>query len=370
MQSDQNSMRKIAYTLLWSADWGSGILKKVVGQVRPWIETGYDVHMFMVAYGREDDIIARVRQINPAIRLSVRSCRSMLDRIIQYQRLLPLVMAWNPDIIYHRFAGYFPAVATLARHFPTVFEINTDDLHEYALDRRYRHWYNLLTRDWLLSRGQGMVYISGDFAKLPHFARFGQPSVIIGNGIDLSLYEPLPAPANEVPRLVYIGSPHQPWHGVDKIVTLAVACPEWQFDIIGSKADEVGHRLPPNVQMHGFLARKDYEPLFAQADVALGTLALHRNGFNESSPLKNGEYLAFGLPLVVAHHETNFPQPPPFILQIPNTPDNVLTHLDDIRQFVRAMRGVRVPRNEIAHLDVHQKEQQRLAFFQQVIEQA
>jgi hypothetical protein len=29
---------------------------------------------------------------------------------------------------------------------------------------------------------------------------------------------------------------------------------------------------------------------------------------------------------------------------------------------------VRVPRSEIAHLDVHQKEQQRLAFFRQMVE--
>jgi glycosyltransferase involved in cell wall biosynthesis len=245
---------------------------------------------------------------------------------------------------------------------------NTDDMHEYALDRRYRYWYNRLTRGRLLSHGRGMVYVSGDFAKLPHFDRFAKPNVVIGNGIDLSLYEPLPLPTNQKPHLVYIGSPHQTWHGLDKIMKLAEACPDWQFDIIGSQADELGHRLPPNVQMHGFLARRDYEPLFAQADVALGTLALHRNGFNEASPLKNGEYLAFGLPLIIAHNETNFLQPPSFILQIPNTPDNIRTHLNDIRQFVHAMRGVRVPRSEIAHLDVHQKEQQRLAFFRQMVE--
>jgi hypothetical protein len=361
-------MHKIAYTLLWSADWGSGILKKVVGQVRPWIAAGYDVHLFMVSY--QDEVEDMVRRMDPHIMLTVRRCHGMLDRIVQYQRLLPLVLAWNPDIIYHRFGGYFPAVAALARRFPTVFEINTDDMREYALDRTYRYWYNLLTRSLLLRHGRGMVYVSSAFPRLPSFARFGKPAAVIGNGIDLSDYPLLPAPANDVPRLVFIGSPAQPWQGVDKIALLARHCSDWQFDLIGTPHSELPQPLPPNLHVHGFLERQEYEPIFAQADVALGTLAMHRIQVDERSTLKFGEYLAYGLPTIIAYQDTNLLEPRPYVLRLPNTPDNVLTHLDDIRQFVRAMRGVRVPRNEIAHLDVHQKEQQRLAFFQQVIEQA
>jgi hypothetical protein len=101
--------------------------------------------------------------------------------------------------------------------------------------------------------------------------------------------------------------------------------------------------------------------------VALGTLALHRNQMHEASPLKNSAYLAYGLPLIAAHTDTNFPNPPPCILQLPNTPDNVETHLPAIRQFVERMRGVRVPRDQVQHLDVRMKEQQRLAFFQRVV---
>lgn len=359
-------MHKIAYTLVWSTRWGSGIIKKVMTQTKYWIEAGYDVHMFMISY--EDEATELVHRLNPRLKLTMRRCRNVPDRFVQYQHLLPLVMAWNPDIIYHRYAGYYPALAYLARRYPMVVEINTDDVGEYALGPRYRSVYNSLTRGRLLSRVRGMVYINGELPTRPHFACFGKPAKVIANGIDLSLCHTLPPPDNAVPHVVYIGSPHQPWHGVDKILVLAELCPDWQFDIIGSQADELERPPPPNMRIHGFLERKDYEPLFAQADVALGSLALHRNNMNEGSPLKNSEYLAYGLPLIIAHTDANFPDPPPFILQVPNTPDTIQTSLPAIRDFVSQIKGTRVPRAEVAHIDAREKERQRLTFFAQLAE--
>jgi hypothetical protein len=133
-------------------------------------------------------------------------------------------------------------------------------------------------------------------------------------------------------------------------------------------AHDVSQPVPPNLHMHGFLERQDYEPLFVQADVAVGTLAMHRIQVDERSTLKFGEYMAYGLPTIIAYHDTNLPETSPYVLQIPNTPDNIETHLEAIRQFVADMRGVRVPRDHVAHMDVRQKEAARLAFFRQVVD--
>ena len=58
---------------------------------------------------------------------------------------------------------------------------------------------------------------------------------------------------------------------------------------------------------------------------------------------------------------------PNFLLRIPNTPDNVETHIDAIRDFVARWKGRRVPRRELEHLDHEHKEQQRLEFFERVL---
>ncbi len=102
---------------------------------------------------------------------------------------------------------------------------------------------------------------------------------MLGNGIDLSLYEPLPAPQNPTPRLAYIGTPGNPWQGLDKLFWLAEACPDLEFDLIGSgPKDFPGQVLPQNVHLHGFVERDVYQTDLGLADVGIGSLALHRSG--------------------------------------------------------------------------------------------
>src|SRR5205807_8242905 len=125
------------------------------------------------------------------------------------------------------------------------------------------------------------------------------------------------------PSLVYSGSPWQCWQVLDKLVQLAVAEPDWQFDVIGPRAAEL-RGAPENVAVHGFLDRERYAPLYARADVAVGQLALHRRGVDENSPLKVREYLAYGLPVISGHRDPDFPSPEPwFLLRLPNNESNV-----------------------------------------------
>jgi hypothetical protein len=188
---------------------------------------------------------------------------------------------------------------------------------------------------------------------------------VIANGIRLDRHPPLPAPSNETPRLVFVGHPRSPWHGLDHVVELAQAAPDWRLDVIGPGRDEAPD-APPNITFHGTLTEDAYLPVLAAADVAVGSLGLYRNQMEEASPLKVRESLARGIPTIIGYRDTDFPDPVPFLLQIPNRPDGVMSALGEIRGFVAGMRGARVPREAVMHLDVSVKEARRLELLREV----
>jgi hypothetical protein len=94
---------------------------------------------------------------------------------------------------------------------------------------------------------------------------------------------------------------------------------------------------------------------------------MHRNRLNEASPLKTREYLAAGIPVLMAYRDTDFLHGAPFLLELPNEEDNVFPNLEHIDRFVHQMRGVTVPRRDVAHLDWAHKEPARLALFERIL---
>ena len=352
---------RIAYVAHWDVSTETGVLKKVSAQVHEWIGEGHEVKCFIVSSGQT------VWQGIADLPLHILLNQTFGKRAFGGRSLLHAVAAWNPDIVYLRYTTYYPVLETLVRRVPAVAEINSDDLSEFRLIlSRSRYQLHRLLRGRLLSRVRGMVFVTGEISRRPYFTHFRKPSLILGNGIKLSAYRELPAPANRSPRLAFMGTTGNPWHGVDEIIALARACSDWTFDIIGYKPEDLDAPTPGNVRLHGFLGRTAYEPILAAADVAIGSLALYRNNMDEGSVLKVREYLAYGIPTVIAGRDTDFPEGHPMILQIPNTPNSVVAALPEIRKFVERVRQHRVPRATIAHLDVRCKERRRLEFIVKV----
>ena len=270
------------------------------------------------------------------------------------------VRRWSPDVVYLRHGLVHPGLITLAGRIPCVVEVNGNDLAEFRSTSSRRYLLARATRGLLLRRAAGLVFVTHELAAMPTFAVYGRPAIVIANGIDLSGVEPAPAPANEAPRLVFVGHPHTPWHGVDHLESIAAGHPDWRIDIIGPGPDEVS-AATPNVTAHGPLAPAEYRQLLVHADVAIGSLALYRAGISEASTLKVREYLAAGLPVIVGYRDTDFPEGAPFILSIPNEPSGIRSSAKAIEGFVNAWRGRRVPRPEVSHLDVTAKESARCA---------
>lgn len=329
---------RLAYLLHWDISRQDGVARKIETQAAHWRRAGHEV------------TLVELRPGNAAAR-SRRSLAAVAE-----------IRGFEPDLLYLRYDLFLPPVWLLALRQSTVLELNTDDRAEWRLRSTAAARYNELNRRVLLGAACGAVAVSHELAPA------GVPAIVLGNGMDAAVVPALPAPANAAPVALFIGSPRQPWHGLDKIVQLARALPEVRFEFVGPSTADLG-AVPSNVRAHGMLAPAAYAPLLASADVALGTLALHRKKMQEASPLKVREYLLSGIPTVIGYDDTDLRGiDAPWLLRLPNVESNVLDAVSQIRAFVSLSRGLRVPRPEVEpRLDAGAKEARRLAFLESVV---
>lgn len=352
---------RIAYLSSESITAESGVIKKIARQSRHWEAAGHEVALFVLARdaGEPWEGLAR-HEVSTVPAVGTRGL------ISGSMRQAKQVEAWRPDVVYLRFGLALPGWIKLAARHATVLEVNSDDLAErrsrLSLSRYLVH---RLTRGALLVRAAGIVCVTHELAE--RHRSFAGRRAVIANGVDLEVFDQRAAPANDPPRLIFLGNLQQPWGGFEKLLRLAAARPDWRIDLVGPIEDRQRRRCLPNMRSHGPCGCAAFADLLQSADVAIGPLALHEKYMEEACSLKVREYLANGLPTIIAHRDTDFPPPEPkFLLRIPNTKDNVETHLPDIVGFVERMIGTRVAREDVHHLDASIKERQRIEFFEHV----
>ncbi|MEY3052906.1 MAG: hypothetical protein RLY31_2691 [Bacteroidota bacterium] len=165
---------------------------------------------------------------------------------------------------------------------------------------------------------------------------FGRPALTLRNGIDpfrLPLRQPRP-PAPPL-RLLGIGN-WQFWHGIDRLlhgIARFRARPDYRpvsLTLAGTGAalsewKSLAHRLDI-ADLVRFLPPADgpdLDALFNEADLGIGTLAIHRKGLGLDSSLKHREYAARGLPFFLAGRDPDFPSSLPWVLRCPANDDPV-----------------------------------------------
>jgi hypothetical protein len=139
--------------------------------------------------------------------------------------------------------------------------------------------------------------------------------------------------------------------------------------VVGDIGAAIGRDTAPfNLHVHGRLVRDQYRPILAAADFGIGPLGLHRKGMSEATPLKVRDYLIHGLPVMIAHLDTDFPgEAPWYLLQIPNTEQAICSSIPAIEAWIESIAGRRVPRAEVLnHVGIEAKEQARVAFFEDI----
>lgn len=343
----------------------NGIFRKVVSQIDQWQTFGHEVKWFAISEIAQSNHSHKIIERNIATH-QIACKKNRINRFVKAPEIINAVKFYSPDIVYSRFGSYYFGMGSLMNAFPTILEVNTDDLNEYKLMLpKFQYYFHLVTRKWSLSRSRGIVATTHSIAN--GLKEFNKPIKIIANSVSLKDYPITKAPNNQCPKLIFIGTNNAPWNGIDKILNLARIFHQWHFDIVGDiQASDTSLSLP-NVIFHGTLSKNDYENFMINADVAIGTLALHRKGMDEACALKTREYLAYGLPIILAYQDTDFFNGAPFLLKLPNRDNNIEQNTNNIENFVSAWKGNRVDRGVIMHLDVESKEIQRVEFFNNVI---
>lgn len=350
---------KVAFCVSWGSGSDSGIFHKVASQAAMWQSLGSTVGLFVATTGSAYDDWAGVAQTLFVAAAPPRTGGRLQAR----ESAARAARRWAPDVAYVRHGLVYPGLLTIARRVPLVVEINGDDLVESHRLGTGQRLTTRLSHGTGLRSAAGLVFVTHELAERHSFTRYAKPSLVVPNGIDLASVPTLPvSPGTR--RLIFLGHPHTPWHGTDKLVDLARRLPDWRVDLVGPAAADLTGPLPDNLRAHGLLQANGYAPLMAEADLAIGSVAMDRAGITEASPLKVREYLAAGLPTVIGYRDSDFPDGAEFLLELPATEGNMAEAAARIPPFAARWRGRRVPRAEVAHLDVRTKETVRLRFLE------
>ena len=357
------SMR-IGYVLYWLDGVESGVFRKVCNQVRFWVSAGHEVTLVLAGpVERQEAYRAAVE--STGAKLEYMPLQGSMGRWFRWRKLKSVLQRNSFSAIYHRFDLATPGLASAMEPGKWIVEINTNDVAEYGLHLSFRSVYNRVSRNKFFRRAAAGVFPTHELANDSVFGAFNDAREVIANGADFTTIKAAP-PAMGPVHLLFMGSDGHSWHGIDKLVDLAAACPDWQIHAVGVSKAMFPNGKPENINAPGALARSQYEPLAAASTVGIGTLALHRKGMEEACPLKVREYLAYGLPVILGYKDTDVSKDAAYALQLPNAENNVATHLKEIRDFVEGWRGRRVPREMVKQMDWSVKEQARLRFIGRV----
>ena len=299
---------RIAYVGRWSDDPPDGVCLKVEAQADEWMRRGHDVRLFglpLVSYGSDGISLGAVARSAAAT-----------------ARMRRAVERFEPDVVYVRYGIFLPALRALQRRFTNLVELNArPGMERASFGGLARRALDEVGGEALIRRADGLVCVAHAIAR--DVERFALPTRVIANGARLDGVTVEPAHVQERPLAAWLGGVQVPGHGLDKLLDLARATPEWDFALIGVATDALPAPASPNVRILPRMTREDYSRILARADVGIGPLAMHRAGLDEASPLKVREYLAHGVP--VGHRVPRHrPQTDPwFLLRLPNVEENV-----------------------------------------------
>ncbi|MBM3182111.1 MAG: glycosyltransferase family 4 protein [Chloroflexi bacterium] len=342
-----------------------GVGKKIRTQISIWRGLGHEVTLFSLTPAEIPFPEERQFVFNAKTNLLKRES----NRALGLMRMLDAIREYKPNVIYLRFGLYSYPLHRLFKIAPVVLETNSDDRQEYQKRGAFFHWMNRLTRNLTFGSASGIITPSHELVNVL-LPKRNKPFRVISNGIDLTQAETLPPTNNKQPVITMVCSPGMKWHGVDKLMKFAEKTPDVFVNLVGYSEKDLDMPAPTNVKLHGFLDKQGVRDVLAQTDAALGTLALHRNQMEEASVLKVREALAYGIPVVIAFHDTDLHDVElETILRIPNTEENVAENAERIRKFAYDMIGKRVDINSVAlYLDQRKKEETRLEFFNQLVQ--
>jgi glycosyltransferase involved in cell wall biosynthesis len=190
----------------------------------------------------------------------------------------------------------------------------------------------LMIARFIGSRRHGKLkkYINGIVSPSAHENIWGIPVKNIKNAVDVESYKLSNAiDVNGVMRFIIVCTFHN-WHGVDRFINGLIAYNnsgknkyKVYVTLVGegpelNKIQQLCEdpQLKDTVFFYPSTYGGELNQFFDQSDLAVGTLAVDRNGLEECSALKHREYGARGIPFIYAGKDVSF-DGKDFVLSLP-----------------------------------------------------
>lgn len=168
------------------------------------------------------------------------------------------------------------------------------------------------------------IYWHGEENSFFNFFLRRKPNKLMTNGVDLSKISPITVNPRDKIVMLFVGTIGH-WHGVDRVIAGLSAAREVRVDvhIVGDGPELEYLRgytaslgLEDCVNFHGPLYGSDLEAVYKKSNLGISTLALHRVGLTSLSSIKTREYLAFGLPILLAGDDPDLKDNLPYVHKI------------------------------------------------------
>lgn len=349
---------KIAYILSHDIDRNDGVVKKIIDQTKTWEKQDHQVEIFTICNSKGHSKLDTKKYPFSG---------AMKSRILVNDKLYSDVESFSPDIIYFRYDFWNSTVFALSKKFNLIIESNTASKKEALLQLRAERSLKALLRymsiqlfdDVFRKRIKGVVSVTEEIFKLEYDSK-KLPNITIPNSVPLSNYSIIKSENKDSKvNLCFLGSPNQPWHGVDIIQDLAKKLPNYVFHIIGSDGENT-----ENLKYHGYLSKEHYLEILKKCSIAIGSLALYRNGLIQACPLKVREYLLGGFPIIIGYDDIVNKDKPSWCFELKSSSDETITKLID---FIEKNKNYVVPVEELKAISLDDNETKRLEFFKKVI---
>lgn len=327
-----------------------GIEKKMMGQVKALENMGHKVYYTFFDQGK-----VYLSDIRGTEEVLTEYCENAVSMYLAGERAIREAIKRHP----HLFQGFYMRKGMCSPiHLSNLKRLKKEDvliieeIPTYPYDDELKNSKGLGIKIFYIVdkifRNQLRKYVKLFVTYSEHNEIFGVKSVGIQNGIDVEEIEVRKVPVMEGSiRLLTVSSMYF-WHGYDRLIRGVAEyykqsqTEEVYLDMVGEGlCTEEWKKLAKDagvskyVVFHGMKTGKDLEEQYENAHVAVSSLGIHRLGIATSSTLKNREYVAKGIPMIVANRDKGIEKMGKYYLNIPD--DESAVNIKDIVCFVKSI---------------------------------
>ncbi|MBE0376691.1 glycosyltransferase family protein [Pseudoalteromonas prydzensis] len=363
-------MLKVAYLIEADPYTHLGVIKKVCSQIEGLVHQGAYVKVFCISPKKaiNSDTFEYFNAFDTKVENGfISQVKRYINRILSFKVAYERINDYCPDVIYLREGVYYPGLSKIIKKYPTVLEVN------HVLGNIEKSKSPMLSYFFHYLRGLTFKHIDAVVAISNEVQRSLNPtlkSTVISNGLSAIYHHSTNSNIsnNSDIKIIMVGSPGQPWQGFDELINFAKSCvlsyPRFKFYIAGPAKSELGS-IPHNVNLLGFLDKKDLDGVLMTANIGIGTLAGYRKGINEVSSLKHRAYGEYGIPFITSVYDTDF-SGLAGVLSLENKESSLINNREDVINFIEEYHNKRILKLDLLKITEKEKSESRYLLLKSV----